>query len=58
MHRKTNFLVKLYWDNKYSDSDSDYCKMNFGSFYGIFVIFFRKLSLLSVRLRFRGVLNY
>ena len=23
MHRKTNFLVNLYWDNKYSDSDSD-----------------------------------
>ena len=22
MHRKTNFLVNLYWDNKYSDSDS------------------------------------
>ena len=21
MHRKTNFLVNLYWDNKYSDSD-------------------------------------
>ena len=25
MHRKTNFLVNLYWDNKYSDSDSDKC---------------------------------
>ena len=23
VHRKTNFLVNLYWDNKYSDSDSD-----------------------------------
>ena len=23
MHRKTNFLVNLYWDNKDSDSDSD-----------------------------------
>ena len=22
VHRKTNFLVNLYWDNKYSDSDS------------------------------------
>ena len=21
VHRKTNFLVNLYWDNKYSDSD-------------------------------------
>ena len=23
MYRKTNFLVNLYWDNTYSDSDSD-----------------------------------
>ena len=23
VHRKTNFLVNLYWDNKDSDSDSD-----------------------------------
>ena len=23
VHRKTNFLVNLYWDNKYSNSDSD-----------------------------------
>ena len=23
VHRKTNFLVNLYWDNKYSDSDSE-----------------------------------
>ena len=23
VHCKTNFLVNLYWDNKYSDSDSD-----------------------------------
>ena len=23
MHCKTNFLVNLYWDNKYSDSDSE-----------------------------------
>ena len=23
VHRKTNFLVKLYWGNKYSDSDSE-----------------------------------
>ena len=23
VHRKTNFPVNLYWDNKYSDSDSD-----------------------------------
>ena len=22
VHRKTNFLVNLYWDNRYSDSDS------------------------------------
>ena len=22
VHRKTNFLVNLYWDNKYSDSHS------------------------------------
>ena len=21
VHRKTNFLANLYWDNKYSDSD-------------------------------------
>ena len=21
VHRKTNFLVNLYWENKYSDSD-------------------------------------
>ena len=25
VHRKTNFLVNLYWDNKYSDSDSEGC---------------------------------
>ena len=24
VHRKINFLVNLYWDNKYSDSDSDF----------------------------------
>ena len=24
MHRKTNFLVNLYWDNKYSDSDCSF----------------------------------
>ena len=24
MHRKTNFLVNLYWDNKDSDSDSEW----------------------------------
>ena len=23
MHRKPNFLVNLYWDNKYSDSDPE-----------------------------------
>ena len=23
VRRKTNFLVNLYWDNKYSDSESD-----------------------------------
>ena len=23
VHRKTNFVVNLYWDNKYSDSVSD-----------------------------------
>ena len=23
VHRKTNFLVNLYWENQYSDSDSD-----------------------------------
>ena len=23
VHRKTNFLVNVYWDNTYSDSDSD-----------------------------------
>ena len=23
VHRKTNFLVHLYWENQYSDSDSD-----------------------------------
>ena len=24
LQTKTNFLVNLYWDNKYSDSDSDF----------------------------------
>ena len=23
VHRQTNFFVNVYWDNKYSDSDSD-----------------------------------
>ena len=26
VHRKTNFLANLYWDNKYSDSDCDVVK--------------------------------
>ena len=30
MHRKTNFLVNLYWDNKYSDSDSESHSMQSG----------------------------
>ena len=30
VHRKTNFLANLYWDNKYSDSNSTVLPEPFG----------------------------